>query len=153
MQAIVENKFPPIKGRVYNYLKIKGIPLSIFFQRVQISDSAFKGRSAKSEFGGEILSRIVDELEGISPLWLLTGRGEMEDISTSSVTGIVKGNNNIVASSGIQLQARGEISSLGGIEDSVLTLIKEQLIEKDRQLREKDKQIELLLSVLNRSSV
>lgn len=73
MQGYSDIIFAPIKGRVYKYLKDNKIRNSDFYKRVGISPSSFKGNAKMSEFGGDILAKIITEYPDIDAEWLLLG--------------------------------------------------------------------------------
>lgn len=149
------NKFiAPIKGRVRKYLDDNGIRLSSFFAETGISESSFRGKSASSEFGGEILSVIVRTYPDISAHWLLTG--EEEGIARAQAS-IISGKANVMAKDGAKVTyTHSCVDSCGALSEgntSVTTLLetfREQLGEKDRQMAEKDKQIEMLHKMLSK---
>lgn len=65
------------KGRVLKYLKYRNISKANFCKTVEISDSSFKGSATASEFGSDILVKIITYYPDVNPEWLLTGEGEM----------------------------------------------------------------------------
>ena len=150
-----KNKFiAPIKGRVRKYLDNKGIRLSSFFAETGVSESSFRGKSAFSEFGGEILSIIVRTYPDISAHWLLTG--EEEDITRTQAS-IISGKANVMAKDGAKVTyTHSCVDNCGPFSEgntSVTTLLetfREQLGEKDRQMAEKDRQIEMLHKMLSK---
>ena len=153
MQENTDKYIAPIKGRIRKYLDFKGIKLSIFFSETGVAESAFRGRAARSEFGGEILSTIVRTYPDLSARWLLTG----EDDLTPEAKDSIMGRSNIMAKSGSNVVynhtcaepcvGAPSLDQKAGVIDLVDT-IKAQLEEKDRQLSEKDKQIEMLHQML-----
>lgn len=148
MQDIADKYIAPIKGRVRKYLSDKGIKLASFFADTGVSESSFRGKSASSEFGGEILSSIVRRYPDISAHWLLTGEGE----STTRVEdAIIGGKANVMAKDGAKVTYTHTYTDPCGFPFegnssaiSLLEALKEQLSEKDKQMAEKDKQIEML---------
>ena len=149
------NKFiAPIKGRVRKYLNDRGIRLTSFFAETGVSESAFRGKSASSEFGGEILSVIVRTYPDISAHWLLTGEG---DAAAGVEHTIVRGKANVMAKNGAKVTythtCADTHSSCSGENTSVSALLeafRDQLSEKDRQIAEKDRQIEVLHRMLSK---
>lgn len=148
------NKFiAPIKGRVRKYLDNNGIKLSSFFAETGVSESSFRGKSASSEFGGEILSIIVRTYPDISAHWLLTGE---EDIAITQAS-IIGGKANVMAKDGAKVtythscvDSCGSFSEGNASATTLLETFREQLGEKDRQMAEKDKQIEMLHKMLSK---
>lgn len=66
-----------IKRRIFEYLKIKGISKTSFYQVSGIAASNFKGAGAASELGGDRIAKILTLYEDLNADWLLTGRGEI----------------------------------------------------------------------------
>lgn len=154
MQESASKFIAPIKGRVRKYLNDRGIRLSSFFAETGISESSFRGKSASSEFGGEILSVIVRTYPDISAHWLLTGEG---DATAGAEHTIVRGKANVMAKNGAKVTythtCADTCSSSSGENTSVNALIealRDQLSEKDRQMAEKDRQIEALHKMLSK---
>lgn len=149
MQEDLRLNFPPIKGRVHKYLKYKGITHRVFFEKTGISTSSFSSKSAGSEFGGEILSKIAMKFPLMSSRWLLTGQGEMEELIGQGVSSVV-GHNSIVNNGSansmvMHNHARQEYSSQAQLtSEDTATLI--SILSK--QCEEKDRQIEQLLKAI-----
>lgn len=110
--------FAPIKGRIYEYLDKQRIKRDIFYKNTGISPSNFKGKGAVSEIGGDKIAKILTSYPSINPDWLLTGQGEMlRSDSNSSMP--------------------QQISEPQSPQQSeVITLLKEQLKEKEVELKE-----------------
>lgn len=66
-----------IKRRIFEYLKIKGISKTSFYEVTGIAASNFKGVGATSELGGDRIAKILTIYEDLNADWLLTGRGEI----------------------------------------------------------------------------
>lgn len=149
------NKYiAPIKGRVRKYLLDNGIKFSSFFSDTGVSESSFRGKSALSEFGGEILSTIIRTYSGISAHWLLTGE---EESATRTEDAIIGGKANVMAKDGAKVTYSLTHADPCGFSfeespgaSSLLNALKEQLGEKDKQIAEKDKQIEMLHRMLEK---
>jgi bacteriophage CI repressor helix-turn-helix domain len=71
------DKISPIKARILQFIENQGIQKKEFCDKTNISYSNLKGKSLKSEIGGEYLINIVKVYGEISPEWLLTGKGDM----------------------------------------------------------------------------
>jgi hypothetical protein len=69
--------FSPIKERIMQFIDNEGIIKAVFYGKIKISSSNFKGDGAKSELGGDIIAKILSEYPNLNPEWLLTGKGEM----------------------------------------------------------------------------
>ncbi len=66
-----------IKRRIFEYLKIKGISKTSFYEVSGIAASNFKGTGATSELGGDKIAKILTLYEDLNADWLLTGRGNI----------------------------------------------------------------------------
>ena len=66
-----------IKRRIFEYLKIKGISKTSFYEASGIAASNFKGAGATSELGGDKIAKVLTLYEDLNADWLLTGRGEI----------------------------------------------------------------------------
>ncbi|WP_196016365.1 helix-turn-helix transcriptional regulator [Alistipes senegalensis] len=66
-----------IKRRIFEYLKIKGISKTSFYEVSGIAASNFKGAGATSELGGDKIAKILTLYEDLNADWLLTGRGNI----------------------------------------------------------------------------
>ena len=66
-----------IKRRIFEYLKIKGISKTSFYEASGIAASNFKGVGATSELGGDKIAKVLTLYEDLNADWLLTGRGEI----------------------------------------------------------------------------
>lgn len=138
----------PIKGRVRKYLKFKGISQRVFFEKLKIATSSFKGKPAESEFGGEILSKIALEYKELSPRWLLTGEGDMEEYNSNpkQQSNSILGNNNIVAS------GQAKLTAISPSNEKPYTYSDTEFIRTLlTQIQEKDRQIILLTELLEKS--
>lgn len=74
--------FPPIKGRIYKWLKDNNIQLKEFYSRTGVSDSSFKGKAASSEFGGSIIASVVNIYPSIPIRWILLGEEDKPTLDT-----------------------------------------------------------------------
>lgn len=76
----IQNKYEeilsPIKSRLYEYLDSKNIRKGDFFEKTSISSSNFRGKSAKSELGGDKIAKILSIYTDINAQWFLTGIGD-----------------------------------------------------------------------------
>lgn len=147
MQEINDKINAPIKGRLRIYLKDKGIAIKGFCARIGVSDSAFRGSGLKSELGGEIIARTLQELPALSPRWLVTGAGSAEEDLRFKDPSNMESNDQ---SSLAYVIAHGEKSSESANISacSQLEVCLKLLQERDRQLAEKDKQIDQLHKML-----
>jgi hypothetical protein len=66
-----------IKSRLLKFLEENNIEKGLFFDKLGISSSNFRGVAKKSEIGGEILAKIAFSYPQLSLEWLITGNGNM----------------------------------------------------------------------------
>ena len=66
-----------IKKRILQFIENQDIKKVEFFAKTGVNYSNFKGKSLYSELSGDKLAEIITNFPGISPEWLLTGKGEM----------------------------------------------------------------------------
>ncbi|SUB77353.1 S24 family peptidase [Porphyromonas macacae] len=67
----------PIKGRLLAFAKEKGIPKTTLCSSISISYENLKGKSLSSEFGGDVIGKILSVYKEINAEWLITGHGNM----------------------------------------------------------------------------
>ena len=70
-------KISPIKARIFQYIKYKGVTKVSFYANTGISSANFKGIGAKSEIGGENIAKILTFFEDLNAEWLILGTGNM----------------------------------------------------------------------------
>ena len=66
-----------VKERILQFLDEREISKSLFFNKVGISPSNFKGVGKKSSIGSDLVVKILTEYPELSPEWLMLGEGEM----------------------------------------------------------------------------
>lgn len=76
MQQNIE-EISPIKERILYFINKQGYKIGDFLTKAGIKYSNFKGKSQKSELGGDKIAKIIAAYPEISPEWLLTGCGDM----------------------------------------------------------------------------
>ncbi len=59
------------------FIENQKISKATFFNKVDVSYNNFKGRSLKSELGGDKIAKILTTYPVLNSDWLLTGRGKM----------------------------------------------------------------------------
>lgn len=147
MQVQGEEISAPIKSRVYNYLQNNNITLSDFCKSVGISPSAFRGKDRKSEFGGAVISRIIEEFPAIPIRWLITG--EADDNASIHIAGGA----NAVAHGGGVITYHNAPVEVGGesLTDcaSVIAILKDIIDSQNEQIAKKDEQIDKLLKYIS----
>jgi hypothetical protein len=150
----------PIKERVLEYIKYKGITKDFFCTETSISLSNFKGDGTKSELGGDKIVGILTMYSDINPEWLLTGKGDMLKVANESTGGAPINYSNIGSSGGnvVHIQGVPEKSVLKQEVDNqtatnILQLeiqhLKQELLYKDKALQDKDEIISTLKELIN----
>ena len=66
-----------VKERILQFLDEKEISKTLFFNKVGVSPSNFKGVGKKSSIGSDLVVKILTEYPELSPEWLMLGEGEM----------------------------------------------------------------------------
>lgn len=158
MQVDKRKNIAPIKGRVRNYLYDKGIRMTDFFSATGLSESAFRGKIASSEFGGAALATIVRVYPEISAHWLLTGEGaKTQNVSGRDITQSIIGHGN-----SFHIGESGRTSPSGEAYDKSPSHLEIILSEKEKsidmltrvvamleeQMKTKDAQIRALTDAL-----
>ncbi|MBR4535982.1 MAG: hypothetical protein IKO62_04920 [Bacteroidales bacterium] len=140
MDKILE-KNPQIKLRAMQFIKNQNISKSDFCAKTGISYSNVKGNAQKSELGGEQISKILEIYPELSADWLVTGRGPM---LRNNIVQSIEGDHNIqtAGNGNITVSHRELEDKISFLEDNVLFLTE--------QLKEKDNQINTLLSIIQK---
>lgn len=109
-----------IIGRIFEYLEFKGFTAAEFERKNSLSNGYLrKMRLRDADIGETILLQIIENCPDISVEWLVTGEGAM-------------------------LKADKEpqpASEPPTAEPEVVSVLRQQLAEKDRQIAEKDRQL------------
>ena len=81
-----EQKINQIKQRILQLIDVKGISKREFCKIIGINPSHLGNSNLKSDFSGDILSKILLNFKEVSSDWLLTGNGKMlKDMSIDEV--------------------------------------------------------------------
>jgi hypothetical protein len=81
MQA-KEQKKSPIKQRILHFADSLGISKRDFYKIIDVSRGTLESNSSITE---EILAKVLANFEDLSPLWLLTGEGNMLKSTSNAV--------------------------------------------------------------------
>lgn len=88
-----EQKINQIKQRILQLIDVKGISKREFCKIIGINPSHLGNSNLKSDFSGDILSKILLNFKEVSSDWLLTGNGHMlKNTSVESIKSINKDN-------------------------------------------------------------
>lgn len=82
MQA-KEQKKSPIKQRILHFADSLGISKRDFYKIIDVSRGTLESNSSITE---EILAKVLANFEDLSPLWLLTGEGNMLKSTSNAVS-------------------------------------------------------------------
>jgi hypothetical protein len=64
--------------RIYEYLAVKGIKPTVIEKEIGLSNGYLSvQRKRNADIGEGVLNKIIDYCRDVSPVWLLTGHGEM----------------------------------------------------------------------------
>ena len=98
MQEKDEKNFDPIKRRMLEYIKNKGITRTKFFTDLDMRQSNFAGKGLKSALSTTSLVKFLTIYNDISIKWLLFGEGEpLNSFSTPNEReGSLSGNTKLV---------------------------------------------------------
>lgn len=66
-----------IKERIKEIAINKGIPLGVFFKKLDLAPSGFNGEKIKKGTNSDTIEKIVSLFPDINLRWLITGEGEM----------------------------------------------------------------------------
>ena len=126
MQEKDEKNFDPIKRRMLEYIKNKGITRTKFFTDLDMRQSNFAGKGLKSALSTTSLVKFLTIYNDISIKWLLFGEGQM--LNSDSIQQNI--DTNTTENAGIlKLTAKLEYT-------------KELLEEKDEQIRQLKNELE-----------
>lgn len=136
MQEKIQN-ISPIKQRVLQFIGTLHISKREFYKKTGISRGTLESNSGITE---DILAKVIANFENLSPDWILTGNGPM---LRNNVSQSIDGNHNI--------QANGDVK----IDESTIKLkekisyLENQVCFLTEQVKEKDNQINTLLSIMS----
>ena len=128
--------------RVYKYLDFIGIKAIPFEKKVGLSNGYLgKQLVRKADLGEGILMKIIENCPEISPEWLLTGNGSMLKNE------VKRGINQNVVGNGVTMvggSVSGSVQSSNSNDNLNMQLFENQTKELQKQLKERDKEIERL---------
>lgn len=108
--------FDEIKVRILHFAENQKIPMGVFFEKIAVSSSNFAGKGAESSLKSDNIVKVLNTFPEINPDWLLLGKGEMlrkPDNTTNE--------NTLTATTNDNLQ-------------SLIDMLNRTLIEKDKQI-------------------
>ena len=148
----MSNKISNIKERILYFLEYKGVTKSKFFEKIGMTYGNFTGKSKETPLNSEAISNILLEFPDINLDWLVSGKGSMlKTESNGSVSQNLKGDNSVQVggSNNGKIKNNTENQSIKELQTEIENL-KILLIEKEKQLTEKEKQISKLIDKLTK---
>ena len=67
----------PIKGRVIQFIDYQKLEKKIFFEKLDVASSNFRGRALYSEISADVIAKILSLYPDCNAEWLLLGNGDM----------------------------------------------------------------------------
>ena len=67
----------PIKGRVIQFIEYQKLEKKIFFEKLDVASSNFRGRALYSEISADVIAKILSLYPDCNAEWLLLGNGDM----------------------------------------------------------------------------
>ena len=148
----MSNKISNIKERILYFLEYKGVTKSKFFEKIGMTYGNFTGKSKETPLNSEAISNILLEFPDINLDWLVSGKGSMlKTESNGSVSQNLVGDNSVQVggSNNGKIKNNTENQSIKELQTEIENL-KILLIEKEKQLTEKEKQISKLIDKLTK---
>lgn len=59
------------------YADYKGISKALFFNKIEVASSNFRGKALESEINAEKVAKFLTVFDDVNPEWILLGNGEM----------------------------------------------------------------------------
>ncbi|GIZ15766.1 XRE family transcriptional regulator [Capnocytophaga catalasegens] len=141
-----------IKERVIQVIEIKGIAKEKFFEKIGVTSANFRGNAKKTPLNSTTIENILSEIPELNPEWLLTGKGSM--LKTESKGSV---NQNLVGDNSVQVGGSNNGKIKNNTENQFIKELQTEienlkilLIEKEKQLTEKEKQISKLIDKLTK---
>ena len=130
----------PIKNRVIQFIENQFIEKKIFFEKLGVASSNFRGNALYSEISADVIAKILSLYPNANSEWLLTGKGSMlKEDAVNKVNQSITGDGNI--------QSGNNTSITGDCREKVQELQK-QLKEKDKEIERQKKQIDKLFNMI-----
>jgi hypothetical protein len=127
------NNFLSTKDRILQYLDFKGYSQYDFSKKTGLSNGFLKSGSSVSSENIKLLSNVYSDL---NIMWVITGEGNMI-IKDTCIKQKTKNGNNIVASNSSTVNTSTSVDNGRYYSDSP-DVLKAQIDDKDKLLREKD---------------
>lgn len=132
-----------VKERIREFIKYKKISERAFCAEIGVSMSYVN--SIRTGIQPAKIKAIADKFPELNTMWLLTGDGEM--IQGGNINQVNGNGNTAVAGNGNKVTTN-DIAGMIELQKGYQTMIK----DKDAQLKEKDTQINRLISVIEKLS-
>lgn len=112
-----------IKERIIQLIDNLGIKRDFFFKKIGMAASSFRSSAQKTPLNSDAIANILSEIPQVNPDWLLTGQGSMLRTTT---------------------QVESPNTTQQPLNDDIITLLKEQLKEKEKRIEEQAQEIGML---------
>lgn len=135
--------FDKVKQRLLYFAENMDIKKMNFYNKIGMKQSNFSGEGASSSLKSENIIKILIAFPEINPDWLLLGEGEM---LRKNIVQSIEGNHNI------QTAGNGNIMVSNKELDDKISFLEDKVLFLTEQLKEKDNQINTLLSIIQNNS-
>lgn len=138
------SQYPMIVQRIKAYIDAKNISISAFEKMVGLANGTFrKSYEGNKAIKSDVLEEVFAIFEDISPIWLLTGEGEMLKPNPSFSNNTIKNSSNAVIG--------GDNIVHCDSTDKLITELSEQRKMFERIINQKDSIIQKLLADRDKS--
>lgn len=84
-----------IKERLIQVLEYKKIAKEVFYTEIGMTSASFRGNAKKTPLNSNAIENVLSKIPDLNPTWLLTGKGEMLNNSSSEgINQTIHGDNN-----------------------------------------------------------
>jgi pheromone shutdown protein TraB len=140
-----------IKDRIIKVIEFKGIAKEKFYLEIGMTSANFRGKAKETPLNSTAIENILSVIPDINLDWLLTGKGEMLKSGDANIN--MGNGQQIIASNvhgGISADNRQYYSDSPDVLRSQIDERDRLLAEKEVRIKEKDAQINKLLSVISK---
>lgn len=131
------------KRRILEFIKNQNITIPIFFQKTGIKRGFLDSDKLDQAVSDRHFSMIIAAFPDLSVDWLITGEGPM---LRNNIVQSIEGDHNI------QTAGNGNIMVSNKELDDKISFLEDKVLFLTEQLKEKDNQINTLLSIIQNNS-